>query len=86
MDDVKRPNLLPCPFCGGEADIEARTSDTIPSVPCALVFCKKCNASTQWFCGRDGSGDFMFEAIEAWNRRVVKCQFSIGLISENEEG
>ena len=56
---MNNKELLPCPFCGGEADI-LQHKDGIDDW---IVFCKKCGCQT----------DFMFtesEAISHWNSRV----------------
>lgn len=61
MDD-----LLPCPFCGGEARL--CSSQICPSVD-VVVECVECHAGTKFF--NDGEADELRrEAIEAWNRRV----------------
>ena len=62
--------LKPCPFCGGEASIRTGVTSSVPKVPKAIVICQKCSASTDWFCDKGGNAEFVFEAIEAWNRRV----------------
>lgn len=49
------PVLLPCPFCGGEADRMAAMGES-------WVRCMTCNAATEMF-GTDTA------AIAAWNRR-----------------
>ena len=60
---VTEIKLLPCPFCGGEADIEE-----IPGSPYTDesyvygVGCKECNIG--WY------EDTKEEAIERWNRRM----------------
>jgi Lar family restriction alleviation protein len=54
---MTEPNsLLPCPFCGGVADIDAPTSIE------RLVYCKGCYASI--------AEDATPKAIAAWNRRA----------------
>ena len=52
---MKTIELKPCPFCGGEAEIQGE--DYFWSE------CKYCSAETM------GNWD-VAEAIEAWNRRV----------------
>lgn len=48
--------LLPCPFCGGEAHI-------ITAVGESWVLCDKCKATTEAHTSRQF-------AIAAWNRRA----------------
>lgn len=59
--------LLPCPFCGGEAkDIHGYTmseEETEFIIPFYKVFCKKCQNRTSEFYDLE-------EAIAAWNRRA----------------
>lgn len=62
MDDTKK--LLPCPFCGGEADIYAK--DIIVFDKCKTgysVYCKNCCCTTQYEDNKD-------KAIRDWNKRV----------------
>lgn len=61
-------DLLPCPFCGGEADTHAMPDGT-------HVQCFDCEANSAMFDGsRFGKGrDPEFacdDAIEAWNKRA----------------
>ena len=58
--------LLPCPFCGGEAELIIN-----PFYQRKAVKCKKCYASIGMF-------DSAEQAIEAWNRRVpVKDEYEV---------
>ena len=59
MDNIE---LLPCPFCGGEA--EARRSMVNDEVM-YVVFCKNCDASSAYYMQKE-------TAIAAWNRRAVQ--------------
>lgn len=61
--------LKPCPFCGGEACVKTSTTYT-PSSPTAKVYCKKCKSSTALYSDFRKDGTFLFDAIEAWNRRA----------------
>lgn len=54
--------LLPCPFCGGEAEMEFNEESV-------TVFCKTCESEIK------RGNEIMFPAhrcIKAWNRRVEK--------------
>ena len=53
--------LLPCPFCGGEAEF----ADIRRLGGWHMVTCKKCGALTQASLVRD-------KAIDAWNRRYTE--------------
>ena len=64
------PDLKQCPFCGGKARIRMGITSSVPRVSKAIVICQKCAASTDWFCEKRGDAEFVFEAIEAWNRRA----------------
>ena len=60
MDDKL---LLPCPFCGGEADIEEISGNPFTDEPYTwAVGCKDCNIG--WY------KETKEDAIAAWNRRV----------------
>lgn len=63
MDYKERSaRLLPCPFCGGEAEL---TGFGAPEV---WVWCPNCKASTDAHTCKGG-------AIEAWNTRAERtCQ------------
>lgn len=55
--------LLPCPFCGGEADIEEISGNPFTNEPYAwAVGCKDCNIG--WY------KETREDAIAAWNRRA----------------
>lgn len=64
MSKEKSPELLPCPFCGGE-DIEVNETilpgDTEKSYN---IGCPDCGVWYDWIF------DSEKEAIEAWNRRA----------------
>lgn len=54
--------LKPCPFCGGEGNVEEHPFMTIPNSYC--VKCPVCKCQTSQFFNSEQ------EAIDAWNRRV----------------
>lgn len=62
--------LKPCPFCGGEACVKTSATTYTPSSPTAKVYCKKCNSSTALYTDFRKDGTFLFDAIDAWNRRA----------------
>lgn len=62
--------LKPCPFCGGEACVKTSITTYTPNSPTAKVCCKKCNSSTALYIDSKKDGTFLFDAIEAWNRRA----------------
>lgn len=56
----KTPELLPCPFCGGEAKLvksKAKVNDY-------RIKCNRCYIKTGWWMGE------IDELIEQWNTRV----------------
>lgn len=57
--------LLPCPFCGGEAKVK-----TI--VPMSLVVCKNCGSMGKIVADQYEEGDGIEEAVKAWNSRKNK--------------
>lgn len=56
---MKNKELLPCPFCGGEAEV-AHLSN-MPNV--IYVWCKCCGASTKGYA-------YSKTAIRKWNTRT----------------
>lgn len=62
MSEIK---LLPCPFCGGEAELIGHYIKGVPNDFQYFVRCKKCKARPQQF--------YTFKkkekAVEAWNTR-----------------
>lgn len=84
-------NLLPCPFCGGEAIIENGTNG-------AAIACSSCGCSTKYYedipdtLSHGGMfsnfrGEFhvsqkgeqgIFQAITAWNKRTCSCKKNTG--------
>lgn len=55
--------LKPCPFCGGEADIEDISTEDEQYY---MISCKKCGASA---CFGDKS-ETQVGAVEFWNKRA----------------
>lgn len=69
MQAEQQSELLPCPFCGGEAK-RAKTMDeslwSHDTVPYHKVYCPECEIGTEYRCeGWDPTAD------EAWNRRAA---------------
>ncbi len=64
--------LLPCPFCGGKAQIHKRKFNFASHEPLFTdygyaIFCTKCKCSTEYSVSAD-------EAKETWNRRVKNAE------------
>jgi Lar family restriction alleviation protein len=59
---MDRNDLLPCPFCGGAADINA-DSDVV------YAFCINCGAMAGESQG-DTDAESISLAVEGWNQRV----------------
>lgn len=58
MNEIK---LLPCPFCGGEAEIQYGACDyNVFQVVCNT---EECQAMVGW-------ADNKYDAAKAWNRRA----------------
>ncbi len=60
--------LKPCPFCGGQADIEDISNNEIEDDEYYMICCKSCGASAcfgDYSITKDG-------AIRKWNRKVEK--------------
>lgn len=64
-------NLLPCPFCGGEAVLNHGHIITATGQCLANVKCSECGVATKVVWSTDSPEEAVKEAIEAWNRRVV---------------
>ena len=56
--------LLPCPFCGGEAIRLVDFDDEYERVYLESVHCRSCHARVAW-------QETVEAAAEAWNRRVT---------------
>lgn len=66
---MNNEKLKPCPFCGGEAELQYGGRGDRESAGMSFVRCKGCCAIGKKFeVSRKYSSDE--EAIEAWNRRA----------------
>lgn len=67
-------NLLPCPFCGGEAKLRKKNRTIINGTTRrnCYVYCLDCDARAERFVYEDFAEPRYFHdrAIEAWNSRV----------------
>lgn len=61
---MKKVKLKPCPFCGGEAEI-----NTNSQVTCCWVECTECNSRTRCF-EEDVGYCAMDSAAMVWNQRA----------------
>lgn len=62
--------LIPCPFCGGEAELK----EYKPNVS-GVAICKECGARSP-ICKNDHTGGWRPKAIEAWNQRHEEtCEY-----------
>lgn len=59
-----KTELKPCPFCGGEADVD------IGNFGGMVCYCKQCFSQGKQ-CKTEE------EAIETWNRRADVCEKSV---------
>lgn len=74
-------NLLPCPFCGGEAELDTAQAYRALSGGAlgsrAVVYCTRCGAD-MGFCYEDARGtpreDIVNQVVDDWNRRVVEVK------------
>jgi len=87
MSDSNATELLPCPFCGGEAEIkyaEWWDSNDPPEIHCVWsVQCStrptRSSVCLGRLCGNRGFAD-KDKAIEAWNTRYERtCENEYGL-------
>lgn len=72
------PELKPCPFCGGDAELDtmqgylALSSGRLGNR--ATVYCTRCGAD-MGFCYEDAPGtpseDIVNQVVDDWNRRAV---------------
>jgi Restriction alleviation protein Lar len=71
-------NLLPCPFCGGEAKIVQNT-DYIVFIGCESPECLGCFAIPVPGC------DMRHLIAERWNRRVASPPITVGVLTEEQK-
>lgn len=74
------PKLLPCPFCGGDAEIDTRRG--YRQLPTGVVgsgvaiYCTNCS-SDMMHCYEDHSGvdrdDLRADLVGAWNKRAAEA-------------
>lgn len=72
------PELKPCPFCGGEAELDTMQGYRALSGGHlgnrATVYCTRCGAD-MGFCYEDAPGtpseDIVNQVVDDWNRRAV---------------
>lgn len=63
--------LLPCPFCGGQADFgQVADSEIDPNSGGEFIDCSQCHASTALVFPL--KGDVKRELIERWNQRPAR--------------
>lgn len=66
---MSKIKLKPCPFCGAEAMLETEVQGYTSIV---RIKCICCRATTRVFRDSDHDGSYIFNAVEAWNRRVTE--------------
>lgn len=71
MSKTEETNLLPCPFCGGEAVV---TRDNEDGNNGSKVECVKC-----WISTEEYQTKYEADAIKAWNTRTPEGQEMIGV-------
>lgn len=68
---MKKPNLRPCPFCGGEAEMIENSTWT-------FIACKECSATLPQRAAT-GNDVGVLSMIEAWNtRHEITCTYDEG--------
>lgn len=65
MTDNRTTELLPCPFCGGEAELK----EYKPNVS-GVAICMECGARSS-ICKNNHTGGWKPKAVEAWNTRTA---------------
>lgn len=87
--DMGRVEVLPCPFCGGEAETDSQRSyralHSGKLGRSVAVYCTKCSADMS-FCCEDASGvdpDVLFaDMVAAWNKRAVNAHDLVKALEE----
>lgn len=64
---MNNKKLLPCPFCGGEAEIIINKSSQGQT---SMIKCSKCSCRKSLLKHPTYEGDIESDAIESWNKRV----------------
>ena len=78
QDNTTQPELLPCPFCGGEAKLLHNSGSYGYTPPSITVSCAPCKISysadtSQWEKGKGHYGVYdeaKAEVMAWWNRRA----------------
>ena len=66
---------IPCPFCGGNAELNAKYSKTTDTY-FIFTMCEECHAQTRGIPSREHpekngwESEECKEAVELWNRRI----------------
>ena len=70
--EVEHDNLLPCPFCNGEAFVEC--SGSAWHVRCSKCYAKSCfcDLPARWNSNKCLDTHLIKKAVKAWNKRVKK--------------
>ena len=76
----EKPDLLPCPFCGGEAEIHGWHVS-----PDYRIQCANCGASTDDYYPDNGKHGVAI-AAEAWNTRAPSAPAWQGMESAPKDG
>lgn len=70
--EKKADKLLPCPFCGGEAEIK-ECGNVVIGWKETEIRCKRCNTAQvhKWLRYKFDYDFIIKKTIEAWNRRAT---------------
>lgn len=63
---------MPCPFCGGESKIKTGVEPIGAQsmlTAYARCYCDECKTMGPKFYDKDKNGQFIFDSLDAWNRR-----------------
>lgn len=66
---MRETKLKPCPFCGGNVELELVDDDFY------MVCCDKCNSATSFgYTYKDGTARdaTKSETVKAWNKRTIE--------------